>query len=190
MYTTKRPYRYESIKLYAISRQVFTLKSILFTVLASIFSVLSFGQTTGTATLNVTLVDVLQLTVNTSSATLNFATAANYTNGVTSTVSNQLSIFSSRPYGLQVRASSTTLSNAGTYSIPVSNVSVGPTGTTGIGTTSTIALSNTDQTFVSVAPATLAKSISMLYSTAAGNTAFLIPGGTFSSTLTFTIVAN
>jgi hypothetical protein len=149
-----------------------------------------FGQTTGTATLNVILVDVLQLTVNTSSATLNFATAANYTNGVSSTVSNQLGIFSSRPYGLQVRANATNLTNAGSYTIPVSNISIVPTGTTGIGTTSAVALSNTDQTFVAVAPATLSKSISMLYSTSAGNTAFLLPGGTFSATLTFTIVAN
>ncbi len=156
----------------------------------SSISFVSSGQTSGAATLNVTLVDVLQLTVNTSTASLNFNTAADYTNGVTSTVSNQLSVFSSRPYGLQVRASATTLTNAGTYSIPVSNISVVPTGTTGIGTATTRALSNTDQTFASLAPATLGKTISMQYATSAGNAAFLIPGGTFSATLTFTIVAN
>ncbi len=166
------------------------LKNVLLLLGTSLVPLATFGQTTGTATLNVTLVDVLQLTVNTSTASLNFNTAADYTNGVTSTVSNQLSVFSSRPYGLQVRASATTLTNAGTYSIPVSNISVVPTATTGIGTITTRALSNTDQTFASLAPATLGKNVSMQYATSAGNTAFLIPGGTFSATLTFTIVAN
>ena len=171
-------------------RNLGNLKNTLFALSTSLVSFSALGQTTGTATLNVTLVDVLQLTVNTASATLNFNTSADYTNGVTSTVANQLSVFSSRPYGLQVRASATTLTNAGSNSIPVSNISVVPTGTTGIGTTTTRALSNTDQTFVSSAPATLGKNISMQYATAAGNTAFLLPGGTFSATLTFTIVAN
>lgn len=182
--------KHERNKMCATLYKTGQLKKILFILSAFLISCPVYSQTTGTATLNVTLVDVLQLTVNTASATLNFATSANYTNGVTTTVSNQLSVFSSRPYGLQVRASSTTLSNAGSYSIPVNNISIAPTGTTGIGTTSTLSLSNTDQTFASVAPATLGKNISMQYSTAAGNTAFLIPGGTFSSTLTFTIVAN
>lgn len=167
------------------------LRSLLI-LLGSFFAVVpSFGQLTGTSTMSVHIIDVLQLTVNTQNSLLDFNTAAHFTDGVTATVNNQLRVFSSREYDLKVKSNSTTLNGADPQiSIPVSNISIEPTATTGIGTTSTLALSDVDQTFVTKAPATLGKNISMRYFTAAGNSAFMIPGDMYSSTLTFTIAAH
>ncbi len=142
--------------------------------------------------MSVRIVDVIQLTVNTNTSALDFNTAGHFTDGVSSTVDNQLKVFSSRPYDLKVKANAATLTGGSdpSISIPVSNISLEPTGTTGIGTTATLSLSDVDQTFITKAPSTLGKNISMKYFTAAGNMAFMIPGNTYSSTLTFTIAAN
>ena len=147
------------------------------------------AQTTGNATMTANLTDVLQLTVNTNAVNLNFATVANYNNGVTSAVANQLTVTSNRPYDLKIKTSGTDLVN-GTNLIPVSNVSAQTTGT-GIGTqTPVTALSITDQTLAAAVPASMSKTISMQYSTAAANAAFLKPAGAYVTTLTYTVIAN
>jgi hypothetical protein len=172
--------------------QVISKLTSLFVLLAlALVAIPSFGQLTGTSTMSVKIVDVIQLTVTTPNSLLEFNTAADFKNGVNTTVSNQLNVFSSRSYDLKVKSNAATLTTTDpTNSIPVSNISVEPTNTTGIGTATTLALSATDQTFVNAAPATLGKDISMKYFTAANNLAFMIPGETYSSTLTFTISAH
>ena len=147
------------------------------------------AQTTGNATMTANLTDVLQLTVNTNAVNLNFATVADYNNGVTSAVANQLTVTSNRPYDLKIKTSGTDLT-FGTNLIPVSNVTAQTTGT-GNGTPSVVsALSTTDQTLASAVPASMSKAISMQYSTAAANSAFLKPSGAYVTTMTFTVVAN
>lgn len=146
------------------------------------------AQTTGNATLTTNLTDVLQLTINTNAVNLNFATVADYTNGVTSAVNNQLTVTSNRPYDLKIKTSGADLVNGGN-TIPVLNVTAQTTGT-GNGTPSVVAgLSITDQTLATAIPASMAKPISMQYSTSAGNTAFLKPAGAYVTTLTFTVLA-
>lgn len=147
------------------------------------------AQSSGTSTMNVNLTDVLSLVVNTSTVNLDFATPADYNNGVTKAVSNQLTVTSNRAYDLKIKTSGTDLVN-GSNLIPVSNISAQTTGT-GLGTISTVtALSTTDQALATGIPASLSKQISMQYSTAAGNSAFLKPSGTYTTTLTFTATAN
>lgn len=149
----------------------------------------SFAQSSGNATMTVNLSDVLQLTVNTNAVNLAFATIANYQNGVTSLVNNQLTITSNRAYDLKVKAGTENLVN-GTNTIPVSNVSVQTVGT-GNGTPSTVnALSITDQTLATGIPASMSKNISLEYKTAANNEAFLKPAGAYTTTLTYTAIAN
>jgi hypothetical protein len=147
------------------------------------------AQTTGNVTMTANLTDVLQLTVNTNAVNLNFATVADYNNGVTSAVANQLTVTSNRPYDLKVKTSGTDLVN-GSNLIPVSNITAQTTGT-GNGTPSVVAaLSTTDQTLATSVPASMAKTISMQYSTAAANAAFLKPAGAYVTTLTYTVIAN
>lgn len=143
----------------------------------------------GNATMTVNLSDVLQLTVNTPALSLNFATATNYINGVTSVVNNQLSITSNKTYSLSIRAAGANLVN-GANTIPVSNVAVQPVGLVG-GTSRVVsALSTTDQALATGLPATMATAVNLQYSTAANNTAFLKPAGAYVTTITFTAVAN
>lgn len=149
----------------------------------------SFAQSSGNATMTVNLSDVLQLTVNTNAVNLNFATPADYQNGVNSTANNQLTVTCNRAYDLRIKTSNATLVN-GTNTIPVSNISVQTVGT-GNGTTSVVNnLSTTDQSLATGVPASMSKNISLQYSTAAGNQAFLKPAGAYTTTLTYTAVAN
>ena len=147
------------------------------------------AQTTGNATMTANLADVLQLTVNTPAVNLNFATVADYNNGVTSAVANQLTVTSNRPYNLMVKTSGVNLVN-GANTIPVSNISAQTTGTGNGTATPVAALSTTDQTLASAVPPSMSKTISMQYSTAAANQAFLKPAGPYVTTLTYTVVAN
>ena len=147
------------------------------------------AQSTGNATMTANLTDVLQLTVNTNAVNLNFATVAAYNNGVTSAVANQLTVTSNRPYDLKIKTSGTDLVN-GTNLIPVSNVSAQTTGTGNGTATPVTALSTTDQSLATAIPASMSKTISMQYSTAAANAAFLKPAGAYVTTLTYTVVAN
>ena len=146
------------------------------------------AQTTGNATLTISLSDVLQLTVNTNAVNLNFTTAASYINGVSSTVNNQLTVVSNRGYDISVRAATANLTN-GVNNIPVGNVVVQPVSLVG-GTARVVsALTTTNQALATGLPATMSSSVNINYSTAAGNTAFLQPAGAYTTTLTFTVVA-
>ncbi|QJW89796.1 hypothetical protein HNV11_10610 [Spirosoma taeanense] len=147
------------------------------------------GQSSGNATLTTNISDVLQVTVNVTTVSLNFTTPVNYINGVSSAVSNQLTITCNRAYDLKIKTSGTDMVS-GSNTIPVSNISAQTTGT-GLGTQSVVsALSTTDQSLATGIPASMSKQISMQFSTAAGNNAFLKPAGAYTTTLTFTAVAN
>ncbi|MBO0937696.1 hypothetical protein J2I47_14150 [Fibrella sp. HMF5335] len=146
------------------------------------------AQTTGTSAMNVTVKDVLQLTVNTKTVDLVFGTPEDFNNGVSSTVNNQLTVTSNRPYDLSVKTAGD-LSD-GKTSIPVSNISAQTVGS-GLGTPKTVtALSTTDQVLAASIPPSMSKTITMQYSTSAKNEAFLVPAATYTTTMTFTASAN
>lgn len=129
------------------------------------------------------------MTVNETNPTLVFATAADYANGVTVTYANALTVTSTSAYTVKVRSASADLVN-GTNTIPVSNVKVQPTGTTGIGTATQVSLSTTDQNIVTSAPAAILKNINLQYSTDANNAAFIgKPAGDYVTTITFSATA-
>lgn len=147
-----------------------------------------YAQNSGTSSMNVTVRDVLQLTVNTPSVGLLFETPDNFKNGVSSTVNNQLTVTCNRPYDLSIKTAGD-LSD-GTRTIPVSNVSAQTVGG-GVGTASTVsALSTTDQALATGIPASMSKNITLQYATAANNAAFLVPAATYTTTLTFTATPN
>lgn len=160
----------------------------LFTLVAVGFSMTSAqAQTTGTSTMNITVKDVLQLTVNTKTVDLVFATPEDFNKGVSATVNNQLMVTSNRPYDLSVKTAGDLTD--GTNKIPVSNISAQPVGQ-GIGSAKLVsALSTTDQVLASDVPPSMSKPITMQYSTAAKNEAFLVPASTYTTTMTFTVSA-
>ncbi|RAJ04103.1 hypothetical protein LX64_02981 [Chitinophaga skermanii] len=153
------------------------------------FSQKSSAQTTANTTLTVILNPVLVMTLSATPPTLTFATANDYANGVSATYANAITVTSTANYSITVKTSSADLAN-GANTIPVSNVNVAVSGTTGVGTTGSGALSTTDLAIVTNAPAAIAKGIGLTYSTTAGNPAFVgKPSGNYTTTLTFTATA-
>jgi hypothetical protein len=149
----------------------------------------ALAQSSGNATMTVNLTDVLQLTVNTATVTLNFATPADYNNGVTSSVANQISVTCNRAYDLKIKTTTASLAS-GANTIPVSNVSTLATYTGQAAANPTVSLSTVDQSLATAVPASTTRSINLQYSTSAGNQAFLKPAGAYTTTLTFTAIAN
>lgn len=95
-------------------------KSLLLTgiVILFLFTGKSFGQTANTTTnLKITLSDVLSMTVNLVDLNADFNTETKYTNGIDTTIADNISVVSSRNY--KVTAKIGTL--AGTSGITVSN---------------------------------------------------------------------
>lgn len=154
-----------------------------------LFSQPALAQTTGNATMTVNLADVLQLTVNTNTVTLNFANPADYINGVTSLVTNQVSITCNRNYDLRIKSATANLTS-GANTIAVSNVATQASYTGQAAANPTVSLSTTDQPLATAVPASTQRGINLQYSTSAGNQAFLKPAGAYTATLTFTAVAN
>lgn len=141
------------------------------------------AQTTGNATMNAALTDILQLVVNNNSVTLNYATVNDYINGVSATVTDQFTVTSNRPWGMTVQTTTANLTfAAGT--IPVSNILVGAN------VPAVTALSVTPQSLLATQAAAIEQKVTMNYRTAARNAAFLKPAGTYVTTMTFTIAYN
>ncbi len=152
----------------------------------------SAGSGTGPANLSVALTNLSALTLNTgaNTASLNFNSASSYQNGVSLTQSGALNAFCNQAYHISVIASQN-LKN-GTYSIPISNVTVDATPSTGGSgiTTPATALSTSSQTIITSTAGSLSQNFDLLYYTAAANSAFLgMPSGTYTTTLTYTITS-
>jgi hypothetical protein len=147
---------------------------------------------TGPASMSIFLSNLSTISVasGASTASLNFNSASAYQNGVSLNQSAALTAFCNQAYHVTVAASQN-IKN-GSNSIPISNVTLDATpstGGTGITTPATV-LSITAQTFITSSSGSLSQNFDLLYYTSAGNTAFLnLPAGTYTTTLTFTITS-
>ena len=151
-------YHTKEHKLYTKRNLTYKMKKslILFAIiLVSIISNKSFAQTTQTANVNISLANVLQLTVGSASIDMAFDSEAKYTNGITTTSADQLVVIASR--GFQVTAKAGTI----TGDVTADAVKI----TTAIGSGN--AGSTTGKTFVTdlVLPATAATAQPVVTST-------------------------
>lgn len=162
-----------------------TLQSVSVACLLGIGS--AHAQSSGNVTLNVTLTDVLALSINDATVALNFANATDYQTGLTVQKTGQLTVTSNRAYDLKVKANSDL--TFGSNTIPVSNVNVRSTTASDMGTTQTVSLSTADQTVAGNASAAIAKAVSLEYSTGANNQSFAKAAGTYSAVLVYSLVA-
>jgi hypothetical protein len=148
-------------------------------------------KSSATATLSVTIssINAVSLQGAGNIATLTFSTPANYENGVQITQPAALNIFSTLPYHVSVSAPNL---NYMSNTIPIGNVNINATpSTSNASITTTIAsLLSSAQTIITSGIPTLSQNFDLLYSTGAGNNAFLNkPAGTYTSTLTYTITS-
>ncbi len=146
--------------------------------------------TSGQTVLGVTLVDVVAIVVQPAAA-LSFATAANYESGVSASYPTHVTVTSNRAYDLKVKALTDLKAPIGALGgdIPINNISVQVDGTTGVGTTSTVNLSTSDQTLAASAPGSIAKVIAIKYSTSGNNVAFAKSSGVYTANLVYSITA-
>jgi hypothetical protein len=154
----------------------------------------SKAQTTANVTLNCVLQNVTSITIGSSfqTTTLTYATAADYTNGVSVSQTGALTAISNQAYSVYVYAG-TDLKN-GTNTIPVSDVTITPSfsGTNAAITCSAKALavgSANQVKLIASTAGTTSQAYNLQYSTVgAPSTDFLgKPAGTYAATLTYTI---
>ncbi|GAB4033936.1 hypothetical protein [Spirosoma gilvum] len=161
-------------------------------LLGSSFGALSAKAqlTSGNAIVTVTLVDVMALAVTEPAVPLTYSSITDYQVGRNISIPLHLTVSSNRPYDIKVKAADD-LKNTlnASQTIPISNISVQVDGTTGVGTTSTLNLSTTDQTLASNAPGAMAKIVGVKYSTPANSNDF-INTGIYTATLTYSISAH
>lgn len=149
------------------------------------------SNTTVTATLSVTINTTTQITLDPSfgTTTLEFDSESAYKNGVNTTQNNALNLFSTQDYHVTVTAAHDLTYSS--YSIPIANIILVPTAVGGSGiTTNTKTLSTSTQTIINGNTGTLSQYFNLKYYTDVANTAFLSnPPGTYTTTVTFTIIA-
>lgn len=110
------------MKLFCKTHIVFVLGLLILNFTSSIYA-----QTTASATVNVNLADVrsIKINPNQSVVTLNFNSAQDYTNGVSSQQDAHLEVTSTGGYIIRVKASNANLQN-NTNTIPVSTINITP----------------------------------------------------------------
>jgi len=161
------------------------------TLTFTLTNLLLFSKTV-TATLSVNIANTSSITLQNggNTATLRFASATDYQNGVQLTQGASLNAFSTQPYHISVNASQN-LMNGANY-IPINNIYVKALpSTVNTSITSTpLPLSLSLQNLVGSTAATLSQNFDITYYTLTGNNAFLNkPSGTYNSTLTYTITS-
>lgn len=144
------------------------------------------------SSIDLTISTIMDINLPSNTVSLNFDNQSNYTAGVTSPVTNQLSLSSTAPYNVTVRASTPAFVNTTDVNstIPLSVMTIeGMSGQTGI---TPIVLSTTAQPIVTAGNPVIDRSINLQYRIPAAQVVSNILGkgqGNYNATIVFTIVA-
>ena len=158
-----------------------------FMIIVLLFGIRAQAQS---VTLNVNLTNILSLTTSVATTDINYTTVADYTSGVTVNVAGQLVVSSNRNFDLKVKAAGD-LTGPSSNTIAIGKVTVAITNTDlGVTPARGVALTTADQALASNVPGTMSKALNLRYSTPGGSdAAFFKPGGTYTTTLTYTATA-
>ncbi len=150
------------------------------------------ASSSATANLSVVLSELRSITIASPNVSIPITTAAHYQTGNNTTVANHLSVTSSGAYKITATSATANLVN-GAYNIPANTVTLTATAGTlnGNGT-----LTYTAQPLVNITPGTLiactagttSSSFNVKYAASGGN-AYLVPAGTYTTTVTYTVAA-
>lgn len=145
------------------------------------------ASVSGNTTINVA--SISELIVSQPAVKLIFGTTNDYKNGVSVTVGNHLSVSSTVPYDITVKASGANLTSASGNTLPVNLIRIeGGAGQAGV---TPITLSATAQKIVSASAPAIDRQLSIKYSIPSAQAAQLLnkAGGDYTTTVTYTIVA-
>ncbi len=162
----------------------------------ALFANFARSQTTANTTMNVVLADIRSIKVNPAQNTvsLNFATASDYDNGVSSLQNAHLEISSTGGFIVSAKSSSPNLVN-GANTIPVNTIKLTPSlsaiasnsTTIGTPTNRTISLSPIQTTFISSRLGATKVFFDVDYKASGGAQYINKAAGTYTSTITYTI---
>lgn len=173
------------------------MKNQILTIAAIALSVIGFtankanAQATGTTELTVNLADVRVITVAQPTVAISLSTAADYTNGKSSTQNNHISVTSTGGYVVKVKADNANMTD-GTNNIPVSTIAITPTVASGTAPTlsNVSGLTTSDQTIATGAAGTLATVFNVQYTASGGANYLNKPAGAYSVDIQYTIEPN
>ena len=178
------------------------MKKILGIAIALFSTAYADAQTTTTsnATLNVELTKVMGITVNPDqdNVTLAYEDIDDYRNGVTVSEADHLTVYSTGAFAVQVKADGNlagTGSNTGTIDVttinivPAAGTSNGSNGISSDATYSPVPLSSTATTILSSDTAAIDGTVNIDYAGAGNNKYVNIAPDTYTTNLTYTIIA-
>lgn len=151
----------------------------------------AYPATLASGTMNtsvqLTIPKLFELTIPTTTVNLNFNTAAAYAQGVTAIASNPVMASSTVPYSVTVTGNGNFTSGGNTIPIGVMIVE-GATGQTGV---ASLPLTNAAQSLITSANPVIDRAINLQFRIPSTQTSNLLnkPAGTYSTSVTFTIVA-
>lgn len=150
------------------------------------------ASSSATANLSVVLSELRSITVAAPNVSVPITTAAHYQTGNFTDVPNHVQITSSGAYKITATSATANLVN-GSNNIPTNTITLTPTAGTvnGGGTVTYTAqplVASTPGTLVAGTAGTTSSSFNMKY-TASGGTAYLVPAGTYTTTVTYTVAA-
>ena len=158
----------------------------IFTLLFLAVATLASAQVDQTAELKVSISDVITFTLNDANPTLIFDEADDFINGVTYKAANAGTVTASGAFSVSVKAEKKDLKDSAGNKINAKSISVTASGS-GIGSVSTIALDDKAQDIISGAPAGIAKTFDLAYTTVGNDLEFIgKPAGDYTVDLTFT----
>lgn len=151
----------------------------------------AYPPTLAAATMNtsvqLTIPKILELTIPATTVSLNFTTAAAYRLGLTAVASNPITLSSTVPYSVTVTGNGNFTSGSNTIPIGVMIVE-GAAGQTGV---VSLPLTNASQSLISAANPVIDRAVNLQFRIPSAQTPNLLnkPAGTYSTSITFTIVA-
>ncbi|SEA98517.1 hypothetical protein [Pedobacter hartonius] len=141
---------------------------------------------TKTSSMRVTVASLAAFTVPTTAVNLNFGTAADYKLGVNKNVPAQLTVSSTLPYNITVRANTAAFTN-GTNTIPLNLLTI--SGVNAGDNIIPITLSTTAKNLVSGANPVIGRTYDLKYSIPASTALLNKATGTYATTIVFSYVA-
>lgn len=141
--------------------------------------------------LSVAVSDLAELTLGSSQVSFLLQTTGDYKNGVTLNLANHLKVSKTTPYDVSVRAQSANFTSGSGATIPVSILSIGPSGSQA-NTTVVNELSTSGQLLVNGAAPAIDRLFDIQYQISAAQTQSLInkPAGVYSGTVVYTLTAH
>ena len=151
------------------------------------------ASSSATANLSVVLSDLRSITVNAPNVTIPITTAAHYQSGNFTDVPNHLLVTSSGAYKITATSATANLVN-GSNTIPANTITLTPTAGTSVNGGGTMTynaqplVNATPGTLIAGGAGTTSSSFNVKY-TASGGASYLVPAGSYTTVVTYTVAA-